>query len=44
MYRNILVPLDGSPAAERGLQEAIALAAALGSRIKLLHVIDPTTV
>ena len=44
MYRNILVPLDGSPAAERGLQEAIALAAALGSRIKLLHVIDPTVV
>lgn len=40
MYQKILVPLDGSATAERGLQEAIALAARLQSRLALLHVID----
>jgi len=40
MYRNILVPIDGSDTAQRGLHEAIALAKSLGSRIRLLHVIN----
>jgi nucleotide-binding universal stress UspA family protein len=39
MYRKILVPLDGSPTAARGLQEAIPLALTLGARIRLLHVV-----
>jgi len=39
-YRRILVPLDGSATAERGLREAIALAARTGARLRLLHVID----
>jgi nucleotide-binding universal stress UspA family protein len=39
MYRKILVPLDGSATAEAGLREAIALAAALKSRLCLLNVI-----
>jgi nucleotide-binding universal stress UspA family protein len=42
MYSKILVPLDGSHTAQRGLQEAIGLAKALKtpSQLRLLHVID----
>jgi nucleotide-binding universal stress UspA family protein len=40
MYRNILVPIDGSDTANRGLEEAIRLAKALGSRIRLVHVVN----
>ncbi len=40
MYRNILVPIDGSDTAQRGLNEAVNLAKSLGSRIRLLHVIN----
>ena len=40
MYKKILVPLDGSATAERGLQEAIGLAAPLKARLALLHVVD----
>jgi nucleotide-binding universal stress UspA family protein len=39
MYRRILVPLDGSDIAERGLTEAIGLASALKARLVLLNVI-----
>jgi nucleotide-binding universal stress UspA family protein len=44
MYQNILVPIDGSPTSARGLDEAIRLAAALGSRIRLLHVVNELVV
>ncbi len=40
MYNKILVPVDGSPTSERGLDEAIDLARALGSQLVLLHVVD----
>lgn len=40
LYAHILVPMDGSPTADRGLREAIRLASALGSKLRLLHVID----
>lgn len=40
MYRKILVPMDGSDTAARGLDEAIALAKVTGGTLKLLHVID----
>lgn len=40
MYQHILVPIDGSATAERGLQEAIRLAADLKARLHLLHVVD----
>lgn len=40
MYRNILVPIDGSPTAGLGLREAIELARCLGSRIRILHVVN----
>jgi len=40
MYRTLLVPVDGSPAATAGLQEAIRLARAVGARLQLMNVID----
>ena len=40
MYQRILVPLDGSATAERGLQEAIGLAKLCRSSIVLLHVTE----
>lgn len=40
MYRRILVPIDGSDTAQRGLQEALGLAKAFGSSLVLLHVIE----
>lgn len=40
VYKHVLVPLDGSPTADCGLQEAIRLASELGSRLRLLHVVD----
>jgi nucleotide-binding universal stress UspA family protein len=46
MYTHLLVPIDGSPTAERGLQEALALAVDQKARVTMLHVIDdyPVTV
>jgi nucleotide-binding universal stress UspA family protein len=40
MYQTILVPVDGSETAARGLQEALGLAREQKSRLHLLHVID----
>lgn len=40
MYARILVPVDGSETAEKGLEEAIRLAQALGSALKLVHIVD----
>jgi nucleotide-binding universal stress UspA family protein len=40
MYDRILVPLDGSATAERGLREAIGLAAGQKTRLSLLYVLD----
>jgi nucleotide-binding universal stress UspA family protein len=47
MYRNILVPVDGSTTALKGLIEALKIARALQAKIKLVHVVnelinDPT--
>src|SRR5215469_14715336 len=41
MYTRILVPVDGSAAAARGLDEAIELARHLKARIRLVHVVEP---
>lgn len=38
-YQNILVPVDGSSTARRGLSEAIELARSVGSRIRVLHIV-----
>ena len=40
MYQRILVPVDGSPASNRGLEEAIELAKNQDAEILLLHVVD----
>lgn len=40
MYSRILVPIDGSPTSQRGLDEALALAERLGASLQLLHVVD----
>ena len=41
MYREILVPLDGSPLAERALPFARALALATGARLLLIRAVPP---
>lgn len=40
MFKRILVPVDGSPAASLGLEQAIELAAEQSSTLLLLHVVD----
>jgi nucleotide-binding universal stress UspA family protein len=40
MYKNLLVPLDGSPTAQLALDEAAMLAHLSGATIHLLHVVD----
>ena len=40
MYRTILAPIDDSPIARHGFDEALALARRLGSRLRVLHVVD----
>ncbi len=41
MYQRILVPVDGSDTARRGLMEAIGLSKALGGSIlRLVHIVD----
>ena len=40
MYTNILVPVDGSPTSDRGLEEAVKLAKLTGARLRLVHVVD----
>jgi len=40
MYQRILVPIDGSPPSDQGLDEAIAFARLTGGTIRLVHVLD----
>lgn len=40
MYAHILVPIDDSTPAQRGLGEAIDIARALGSKLHILHAVD----
>jgi len=40
MYQRILVPFDGSPAAMRGLEEALALAKQEHARLRIMFVVD----
>jgi nucleotide-binding universal stress UspA family protein len=44
MYQRILVPIDGSPTSNRGLDEAVAMARLTGGRIRLLHVINESAI
>lgn len=43
-YGRILVPLDSTGTAQRGFQEALALAERLGAVLVLLHVVEPIMV
>jgi nucleotide-binding universal stress UspA family protein len=43
MYQHILVPIDGSPTSDRGLDEAIALAKLTGATLRLIHMVDELT-
>nr|AQQ74420.1 hypothetical protein [uncultured bacterium] len=40
MYKRILVGVDGSAASDRGLDEAIRLAKAVGAQLLLVHVVN----
>ena len=40
MYRRILVPIDGSRSAARGLREAIRLAKNQRAKLRIMHVVD----
>ncbi len=40
MYKNILVPVDGSEASRLALAEAIEFAKTSGGRLQLMHVLD----
>jgi len=40
MYKRILVPIDGSPASNLGLNEAIKLAKDQGAKLRLFHLVD----
>ena len=40
MYRKILVPIDGSDTATRGLREAVKLASGSQATIRLVHIIN----
>lgn len=41
MYKHILVPTDGTELADRAVREASQLAAALGAKLLILHVLSP---
>ncbi|MET0657901.1 MAG: universal stress protein, partial [Steroidobacteraceae bacterium] len=40
MYKKILVPVDGSATAMRGLEEAITLARELQAELRIVHVVN----
>lgn len=42
-YKRILVPVDGSPTAAKGLKEAIRLARESSGKLLLLHVVEQYT-
>ena len=41
MYKNIMLPYDGSPLSEKALAEGVAFAKNVGSKITLLYVLTP---
>ncbi len=40
VYTHILVPVDGSPTSNHGLNEAVKVAKLTGARLRLIHVVD----
>jgi len=41
MFKHILVPVDGSPTAQKAVEKAAGLARAFGSAVTAIYVIDP---
>lgn len=41
MFKNLLLPIDGSPTSQLAVDKAIGLARAFGSTVSVLYVIDP---
>jgi nucleotide-binding universal stress UspA family protein len=41
MFKHILVPVDGSPTAQKAVEKAAGLAKAFGSTVTAIYVIDP---
>jgi nucleotide-binding universal stress UspA family protein len=41
MYRHILIPTDGSKAAEHGVAHGLALAKSLGAKVSVIFVVEP---
>ena len=41
MFKHILVPVDGSPTAQKAVEKAAGLARAFGSQVTAIYVIDP---
>lgn len=41
MYKQMLVPVDGSVPSNRALEEALKLAKEQGARVRLIHVLEP---
>lgn len=41
MFKHILIPVDGSPMAQKAVEKAVGLAQAFGSDVTLIYVIDP---
>ena len=44
MYHHILVAVDSSPTSHRALQEAIGLAQNQHARLRIVHVVDETSI
>jgi len=42
MYQRILVAIDGSTAAQKGLDEAAAMARTVSATLRILHVVEVT--
>jgi nucleotide-binding universal stress UspA family protein len=40
MYQRILVPVDGSPTSDQGLEEALRIAKTTGGSLRLVHVVN----
>ena len=41
MFKHILIPVDGSPMAQKAVEIAVGLAQAFGGDVTLIYVIDP---
>ena len=41
MFKHILIPVDGSPTAQKAVETAAGLAKAFGSNVTAIYVIDP---